>query len=302
MIINKHQQIPKHVFITLLSKFTALDNVISLHYATHSAHPRLTKILSQASSLAKCAIVMDDIEQVTEVWRGAYVVFRQDDEQCIKFGDLDVVSLMRRKETFVEFLNSWIDANQTNPEIPRHAITIPTIQKSPSKVTKPRSASSSPTKKPQSKFQDLKNDPSKFKFTEKSEPSRAAAALGLSLLERIRLKEKRAKEDMASGPTPREKYERYLEGKIPMIYDAIYQVYNSEGDGDGKGSRSFSTSKLIQIIQDSAEYPVVAEEIHDGMKLIVDKLSKIQMIEKNGVRVLRVAYLDRDQDLLVLKV
>ncbi|RCK54620.1 Cell division cycle protein CDT1 [Candida viswanathii] len=299
MIINKHQQIPKHVFITLLSKFTALDNVISLHYTTHTAHPRLTKILSQASSLAKCAIVMADIEQITEVWRGAYVVFRQDDEVCIKFGDVDV-SLMRRKETFIEFLNSWIDANQSIPEIPRHAITITSVQKSPSKVTKPRSASTSPTKK--SKFQDLKNDPSKFKFTEKSEPSRAAAALGMSLLERIRLKEKRAREDVASGPTPREKYERYLAGKIPMIYDAIYQVYNSEGDGERKGSRSFSTSKLIQIIQDSAEYPVVAEEIHDGMKLIVNKLSKIQMIEKNGVKVLRVAYLDRDQDLMVLKV
>ena len=59
----------------------------------------------------------------------------------------------------------------------------------------------------------MKNDPSKFKFNEKSEPKENSIK-GLSLLERIKLKEKLAKEQLSKQITPEEKYQNYLIGKI----------------------------------------------------------------------------------------
>lgn len=302
MNITKHPLIPKHVFVTIINKFIAIDNVLSLHYSTHISHPQIIKILNQASSLAKVTIIINDLEQMLTVNPDLYVIFRLDDELSIKFPNNNM-QLLLRKEEFLKRVNSWIESHQEMIEIPKKSTILP---KSPNKIIKPRSNNSSSSststtsaiKNNSKKFNDLKNDPSKFKFNEKSESIQSSNFNGLSLLERIRLKEKLAKEQINKEDSLEIKYEKYLIGKISMIYDTIYQLYNSQNEL----SKSFSTNKLIQIIQDSSNYPVIANEIHDAMKLIESKLSKIQLIEKNGIKVVKVSSLDRDQDLKILKV
>lgn len=48
---------------------------------------------------------------------------------------------------------------------------------------------------------------------------------------------------------------------------------------------------------------MIPDEIHDGMKLLSTKLpSKLDMIEKNDIKVIRVTNLNRDQDLKILDI
>lgn len=127
----------------------------------------------------------------------------------------------------------------------------------------------------------MKNDSSRFKFKEKLESIESNKFNGLSLLERIKLKEKLRKQqeqdEISKQQTPQDKYQNYLLTKIPMIYNAIYQLYQCQPNN----CKTFSTKKLIQTIQDSSSYPVIPDEIHDGMKLLSTKLpSKLDMIEK----------------------
>ncbi|KAL6452289.1 hypothetical protein SBY92_001547 [Candida maltosa Xu316] len=223
-----------------------------------------------------------------------YTLFRLDDDVIIKFPV--GVQLLLRKQQFIKSLNTWIESHPDCKEVPKKSSIVSSSSSSspsPKKIIKPRSASSSPTKK---KFHDLRNEASRFKFTERIEADESVKCQGLSLLERIRLKERLKKEQEGGEDSKERKYESYLVAKVPMIYDAIYQVYYSQPDT----CKSFSTKKLIQIIQDSSSYPVIAEEIHDGMKLIESKLSQIRMIEKDGVQVIRVSSLNRDQDLQIL--
>lgn len=299
MDIPKHPLIPKHVFVTIINKSVALDNVLSLHYTTHTSHPQLSKILNQASSLAKTVIHTSDIQQILEINPDMYVMFKLNDELSIKLSNISQLHQLRKNE-FIKKVKIWIESNQDLDEIPKRqsiattTTTTTSICKSPNKIIKSKQIIN---KNSPRKYSDLKNDPSKFKFNEKSEPKENSIK-GLSLLERIKLKEKLAKEQLSKQITPEEKYQNYLIGKIPMIYDIIYQLYNSQNDN----CKSFSTNKLIQIIQDSSNYPVVADEIHDVIKLIQSKLSKIKLIEKNGLQVIRVSYLDRDLDLQIFKV
>lgn len=321
MDIQKHPLIPRHAFVTLRNNFNAIDNVLSLHYTNHTSNPLLNKILTQASSLTQTKITVTHIEQIMEITDSLYEIYRLDEELVIKFSS--TTQLSRRREVFIKNINKWIETHQELNTIPPKKSSYTTeatfelcssslpsspvsfLKTSPNKIIKPRSANSSPTKiKNRSlNFSDLKNDSSRFKFKEKLESIESNKFNGLSLLERIKLKEKLRKQqeqdEISKQQTPQDKYQNYLLTKIPMIYNAIYQLYQCQPNN----CKTFSTKKLIQTIQDSSSYPVIPDEIHDGMKLLSTKLpSKLDMIEKNDIKVIRVTNLNRDQDLKTLDI
>lgn len=315
MDIQKHPLIPRHVFITIRNNFNAIDNVLSLHYTNHTSNPLLNKILGQASSLTQTKVTITHLEQIMEITDSLYEIYRLDEELIIKF--TSNTQLAQRREVFIRHINEWIQTHQQLNTVPPKKSSYTTeatfalckslpsspvsfLKTSPNKIIKPRSANSSPTKMKNRSlnFSDLKNDSSRFKFKEKLESIESSKFNGLSLLERIKLKEKLRKQqeqdELSMQQTPQDKYQNYLLTKIPMIYNAIYQLYQCQPNN----CKTFSTKKLIQTIQDSSSYPVIPDEIHDGMKLLSAKLpTKLDMIEKNDIKVIRVTNLNRDQDL-----
>lgn len=158
---------------------------------------------------------------------------------------------------------------------------------------------SSPTKKRNTAFLDLRNDPSKFQFAEKNEHTQQLNSGGLSLLERIRLKEKRLCESKKTQVTPQEQYQKFLKEKATTIYDIIYQSHNTRAQG--REISSHSLKKMAQSIRDSSEYPVSEKEASDVVKLIALKLpAKVLVITKGELSVVKIHDLDRDLDMKTL--
>ncbi|KAI3406268.1 hypothetical protein KGF56_000748 [Candida oxycetoniae] len=273
----------------MVSNVKSIDSVLMLHFATYSANPPLYKILEQASTLGGRPIGMVDIEQILAI-SPLYKIVRVDELLTIGFQtarkDRDRIS------AFLEDLNHWIKTNTNKLEMSKVELsTIMTRHTSPPRrIMKPRSARSSPVKK--KKFDELKNMKSKFEFLEKDAQIERSNNQGLSLLDRIKLKESKAKEEV-SAKSLETKYQEYLTGKVCDVYDIIYQLYKAQPDQ----FKSFSMARIIQVVKDSLEHPLDEQEISDIVKLIALKLIKYNLIEKNNIQILRVRDLNREEDL-----
>ncbi|KAI5955888.1 hypothetical protein KGF54_001390 [Candida jiufengensis] len=206
-----------------------------------------------------------------------------------------------RIEMFTQEMNKWILANQNVLDLPSTELNEVIIrnnstQHSPNKITKPRSNSSSPTK---NKFKDLKNDKSKFIYKEKTE--KFESNKGLSLLERIKQKEK-LKNEENEQLTKQKKYENYLIGKIKIIYDIIYQVYKIHTLDKEINLLSISTTQLISTIKNSLHLPMSDHEISDILNLLEKNLlGKFNMLERNEVKIIKIQNLNRENDLNVFE-
>lgn len=143
----------------------------------------------------------------------------------------------------------------------------------------------------------LKNDSSKFMFKPKDEKTQQSNHNGLSLLERIKLKEARTKLE-AEIETPEIKRNKYLESKLPQIYNILAQI---NGENNDK-MKSYPLKKLTQLIKDSLNYPIHNEEIHDCLKIIQSKLSQQALVvtTRKDLSVVKVYKLDRTNDLKLL--
>ncbi|PSK41053.1 hypothetical protein C7M61_000724 [Candidozyma pseudohaemuli] len=158
----------------------------------------------------------------------------------------------------------------------------------------------SPTKVTKYKHIDgLKNDRSKFAFQEKISSLETSKANGLSLLERIKLKE-RMNSKVDIGQKKKDDYDSYIRTKLPQIYDIIYELASV---ASVNASQSFTLSKVISIIKDSSVYATSESEIQDVINDIEMKLGKerLQLIERNHNKVIRVFNLNREEDLQLLR-
>mmetsp|Transcript_5108 Transcript_5108/g.6424 ORF Transcript_5108/g.6424 Transcript_5108/m.6424 type:complete len:314 (+) Transcript_5108:165-1106(+) len=313
MKIEEHQIIRKEVFQDLLKFFTAIDTNLNLHYSNHTIDPSLNKILDSAARLIGRRITNKDLLCILQIYPDAYVIKHNNKindhseylltlpeniplntfNQCIPF----------RKEKLLNNINTWIDRNRNASEImhpPIEQLVKKQKHTSTSRIQKPPSNSSSPTKISKSDLMNgMKNDSSKFIFRSKDENYEKKKNNGLSLLERIRLKEK-LKNEQKMKDTPEMKYHTYIQSKLVPVYDILFHIHRSQ---DKQQYKSYPLSKLVSIIEDSLDYPTSQDEIKDTVYLLEKKLGtgKIEILSRGGVTAIKVIKLDRDIDMKALK-
>lgn len=320
MSLDDHPIIPKYLFADLLLSLNAIDNVLTLHYSNRISDPLLREILNSATNFIerKRRIDVIDLEQILYFLPESYRLYKTGTDYedmskiYMKFPKIEL-NTTARKAQLMQAMNNWMKNHSTSDTIPKTSIQDivkkyeleqPVSRTSlPVKITKPTSRNGSPTKaRRRLLFEDLKNDSSQFKFKQRDEVVETEKNNGLSLLERIRLKEKLNKlEELKDENSAELKYETYLSQKCQMVYDIIFQLYNVNLETET--FKSFSITKLVEIIKDSSSYPLDADEVKDVIKLIERKLNnktRFTIIEKNRITILKVASLNRNQDLKIL--
>lgn len=278
--------IPRNQREKLLKTFLAIENSLSLHYTNHLLSPLLTKVLDSASTLAGFKIVISDFEKLLYFGQNLYIINRID-TNLIDFSKIYVKFPTDFKDTNFEQRKNDFIKNLDQKLIQDHLPSIP-IQSMFSSTKPLKIVKKSPIKKR------LVNESSKFRFIEKNELIEQQKNQGLTLLERIRLKEN----STTVKADPKIAYQKYLSGKTKTIYDIIYQSMVNEK----LGLKSFSMNKLTENIKDSLSYPQTSEEIEDVIKLIVKTFNRdtFILVERDGVLVLRVGKLSREEDLKLL--
>ncbi|KAI5969409.1 hypothetical protein CANMA_001476 [Candida margitis] len=305
MDIVKHNHIPKNTFSRLRSNLKYIDSTLSLHFINHVANPLAHDILQQASNLAQWKINIEDLENILAI-SPMYKIYRNENGTYMSFPDRKGQD---RVGEFTELLNKWIASHQHGNALARLNLCDVWIRtSSPRKISKSYasysnstlspSPSPSPTKS-RHKFADLKNHASKFTFKEKDAQEESNKHQGMSLLERIKLKEKLS--NSKGVMTKEEKHERYLAARMDRIYDIIHQLYLDSGVGSNESSSkslSLSLTKIVQVVRDSCdENQMDNDDISRVIHLISGKLDNFTVIEKSGILILRVSHLNRHQDL-----
>lgn len=291
--------------------FAAIDTVMNLHFAAHTATPLLNNILHDASKLSHRRVDLEALLKIFTVWPDSFTIRGNN---VIK-NSLLYINFPRehgclgeeRKKELQQRLLEWLQMNPHVNEIPPASLAAVVGKCSKEKaktgyrdcffkVKKQQlsSATSDPMKK--KLLQDLANDSTKFGFKEKSESVRMKESHGLSLLDRIRLKEQqnRTKE---SKMTPDMKHHIYIKNKAPEIYEKVFHLYAISEKG--KGTKSFPMAKVFEVINDSLESPIQLDEIKDILALTQNVLGyeKLQLLERNHVEVVKLCGLERKDDL-----
>lgn len=313
MKIEEHPIIQGKVFQDLVKFFTAIDTNLNLHYSNHTTDPSLSRILDSAARLIGRRITTKDLLCMLHIYPDAYVIrynnkVNDNSEYLLSLPENIPVNTFNqciplRKEQFLNDLNTWIVKNKQTSEIAYPSIGHIVQRRkhsSPSKIHKPQLNSSSPTKISKSNLlNELKNDSSKFVFRSKDENAEKVKNNGLSLLERIRLKEKLNNEQKIKE-TPEMKYNTYIQSKLVPIYEILFHIHRSQ---DKQEFKSYPLSKLVSMVEDSLDYPSSRHEIKDTVYLLEKKLGpgKIQILSRGGVTAIKVIKLDRDVDLRLLK-
>lgn len=120
---------------------------------------------------------------------------------------------------------------------------------------------------------------------------------GLSLIERIKLKEKQNKIEN-SGNSVAENQLLYIKSKAPAVYDILYELTLT---GEKKPFKSFPTKKLISIIKDSLSFTMTDDEINDTINEIASVLSeKVKILRVGEINAIKILPLDRNLDLSIL--
>lgn len=280
--------------------FLAIDSALSLHFSSSITIPKLFHICQKATSLAGRKISNSTVEHILAVDnllfkisspKGSYDYGISVNVPLSKYGTL----LSQRRENFEKKLT---EVDSITP-IKLNEVA---VLESPVKCSPHRSPSISPTKVTKYKHIDgIKNDRSKFAFQEKISALETSKANGLSLLERIKLKE-RMNSKVDIGQRKKDDYDSYIRTKLPQIYDIIYELASVSSVNGPRASQSFTLSKVISIIKDSTVYATSEPEIQDVINDIEMKLGKerLQLIERNHNKVIRVYNLNREEDLQLL--
>ncbi|KAK6464762.1 hypothetical protein DFJ63DRAFT_90112 [Scheffersomyces coipomensis] len=328
MVNNNHRTFPVHpvirrgIFADLQKKASTIDNALSLHYASHSTDPLITEILDSASSLAQMKIKILDIQVIYSINPCFYHIYDAGNNPFdssniyISFPLGSKNSLMdKRKIQFNESIGSWIQNNQEVKELTITSMkeildfndklddkttrSSSTSSPSPTKVSKlPRSNSNSPVKR--NLLKELKNEAAKFQFKQKDALKEQLNNNGLTLIERIRLKEKLRNEIKNPFEDAQSNYDNYLTQKSASIYEVIFQLFTEKLESEP--FKLFSVSKLCQTVKDSSDYPLDIDEILDILRVMEQKLSKnkFSIVNRNGLSVLKVSNLNRNSDLQLI--
>lgn len=292
----------------LISLFTAIDTVLNLHYASSITTPQLNDVCRKATAMSGKRIDASTLEQILAVFPEAYkIIFhgRNSYDYSITVpAGVPVRTFGTQLPARKRKLELLLPKNGPVDPIKLQTVAVlETPLRSPKKSDRASlSPSVSPTKSSPTKISKaslLRNDLSKFLFKEKLAAVEASSH-GLSLLERIRLKEKQQQ----SQESPQAKYQTQIRGKMPSVYDVIYELANSSNlEADAPKSRTFPLNKVVSIVKDSLAFEIAESEVLDVINELQSVLgtTKMQIVQREQVRVMRVYQLDRNQDLASIK-
>lgn len=284
----------------LAKDFLALDSALSLHFSSSITTPKLFQICQKASSLAgrrftnatlELILGVDDLLFKIISFKGSYDYGITVNVSLASYGSL----LSQRRIDFERKLAQLEEVDPVN-------LKDVAVVQSPVKLSGYRSPSTSPTKITKFKQIDgLKNDRSKFSFKEKIGAVESSKANGLSLLERIKQKE-RMNSKLDPVQQKKDDYDQYITTKMQPVYDIVYELSSSSFGNGTRAPQSFTLQKVISIIKDSSEYAISESEIQDIIQGIEKKLGaeRLQLIERSHNKVIKVFGLDRDDDLRLL--
>lgn len=288
--------------------FQAVELVLALHYASSSSDPILANLLDRASLHASLRINFAHFEVVLFLVPNFYYVYPDLQEPTAvhlyristPLGTLVaqfLKNLENRKSLFNEAMRLWLDQNPHLGYIPGVNITEITEKRnknqpahSPTKKNPSVTSNGSPSP---TKVSKLKNDSSRFRFKERLETEEAQKS-GLSLLERIRLKEKLKKSEIST--TPEERYDSLLAAKLEPVYNILYQQTSLE-----KLPRLVLIFKLTTTVRDSFSYPISQQEVEDTLKMLVEILPSLKIVSLTGTTVVRVENVDRERDIAIIR-
>lgn len=281
----------------LPKEFLAIDTALSLHYSSSITTPKLFRICQKATSLVGKRIDRHTIERILGVdellfkiisFKGSYDYGITVSIPLSKYGTL----LLQRRAEFADKVSNL----KTIEPVSLQEVA---VLQSPVKSTSYRSPSTSPTKIAKGRqYEGLKKDSSSFSFKEKISAVQSSKAEGLSLLERIKLKE-RLNSNIDPKLKEKEDYHSYIHSKSSKIYDILYELASASGSINRTPvPQSFTLQKLISIIKDSSEYEISEDDISIVIKDLERKLgpTKLKLIEREHAKVIKVFNLDRAED------
>lgn len=270
----------------LLSLFSAIDTVLSLHYSSNTAVPRLHDLCVRATRLTNKRVTTDTFEQLLAYDPKLYkVVSFGTDTYDYGIGIPDGVSVTKFSSLLPERKRHFqqLATHDVEP-VPLALLAVPESRVLSPVKTSPKK---SPTKV-QKPAQMLRNSLAKFMFKEKTTG-------GGSLLERIKLKEKlqRAADEEA---TPQLKYDKHIGSKLLEVYDVLYELSSNT-------CTTYPLGKLISIVTDSFSYAISEEEVRDVIMELEKKLgsARIEILRRGPVCAVKVFPLDRTLDLALLQ-
>ena len=313
--------------------FSALDTALSLHFYASTVVPKVHDLCTKATRLLMKRVDTNTFEWILAYDPDAYQIVHfgsnsLDYGVCLpkgitplQFGAL----LTQRKESFK---SKVLAAKNSPPPSPvalssiaiSHTNLSQTIDEikplhSPRTLTKsssgrsslgkngllgnsPANRDASPMGGPTKKFGgvsklDLSNRMPRFTL------KKSQSSDGLSLLERIKLKEKK-RNLVLSEKLTEESRVQYIKSKVPEVYDVLYEL-TLQSNGIQKTFKTFPLTKLISIIKDSLKSTMTDEEVEDTIVHIASLLpEKVKKVDVGGIHALKVYILDRNLDLSTL--
>lgn len=284
--------------------FSAIDTVLSLHFASSITIPRLHNLCEKATDLVQKRVDISTFELILAIDPTVYKIVSFGSESydygvtlpdslpIPKFGTI----LPLRRRQFEERLTDTLPEPVKLSQIAVLLIS-QTPKSSPTKSSS-KKVSKSPTKKSPSKL--LRNDLAKFQFREKIASVETSKANGLSLLERIKLKEQLSKG--ASIETPKMRYDANILSKMPAVYEIIYELASTSTPQGSHEFKSFALPKVISVVKDSFLLDIADTEVNDVIMAIEEKLGheKIQTLKRGRISAIKVFLLNREHDLQLL--
>ncbi|ANZ73886.1 BA75_00389T0 [Komagataella pastoris] len=268
-------------------------NALSIHFSKsfnapylHSLSPHVDRLCGFTVSLdhyLKIYNINDSIFELTFTDEGNYIINFSKEMQGIP--NLSRIRLIKsRVELFNATLDSYLKSHST---ISAYSTTrLPVI---------PDPYTIDYTKKSNTKKR-LRNDSEKFNFKERKVDTSNFGDCKMSVLDRIRLKEKSNKE-MSSKMEEKMKHEHYVQSQMLKFYEILYQL--SPKPSSKVSLKTFSAKQLISTIQDSISLPLSDSICLDVLIKLCDTLNqpdKLSIIEKNAIKVVKISLLDRDGD------
>ncbi|GME75100.1 unnamed protein product [Ambrosiozyma monospora] len=287
----------------LLEFFKKLDTMIAVHYQTN-----YLSYLIKFEDIKKkiLGLKLIHILKIKHIYPESYTLSRVNENLMIDVYSEDKTKLVEARtnlfknlkerledfekkfDKFVEESNVPITSLEDIPNYKMSTIAVTKIK--PHKVIK-----SVNNKK-------LANHKSKFEFKEVKDPV-LKGSTKLSLLERIRLKEKANSEGAQDKQQlEKQKREALLSSKMEFIYNIVYEQSPKFQDDHGADYQvSLPMNRIVLLAKDSTEYDISKEDIIEVVRRLSSKIALLDLIQVGEMEILKIGKLNREQDLLKLK-
>lgn len=266
----------------LIKIFFALDKAVPLVIKNRTSNAKVLEIIPQVKSFTGFNIGETELLQVAFIWPEAIPLLLNEYNEVLINTDeakdsFNFKNLSKRASTFEAKAQEWLHKNRDRDDIP----------------ALPRSEIRAPLDGPVTKRVKrsiLQN--SKEKFIPKAvSVETETAKTGMSMLERIRLKER---QKLETQKTPEEKYEHFLDGKSKAVLEILISV---------RPDTPYPLDKLGDLIKNSlTKNPVSEKEAIDVALHLTNKFPEyFTLVKTKDSQILKWKELDREELLSRLK-